>query len=228
MNCSAAQERPALLIIWTPGRLFGLKKRGSIVAWRHAGDGPSVVVFLMRSFCSHTGVYCKLFPPVSWNAPMSKVLLCWGSQRSEKRERYTAHPICLSTWIQTSFFLFCFWPEPWCYKLPSCICDFGRAPFCPPLTIWLMVQGWDECLWLTVEQLIPRSAAFLCRQNESEPPASPPPPQPPPPLSNCQKTAEHNDPGSVNKRNNPLIKSFLAGKWERKLFQQCSFNSPAR
>lgn len=75
MNCSAALERPALLIIRTPGRLFGLKKRGSIVACRHAGDGLSVVVF-NEILCSHPCVYCKLFPPVSRNAPISKVLLC--------------------------------------------------------------------------------------------------------------------------------------------------------
>ena len=60
----AAGERLALVLIQTPGRLRGVKKRGRIVAWRETGFSLSVVAFneILRS---HMCVYCKRLLPVS-------------------------------------------------------------------------------------------------------------------------------------------------------------------
>lgn len=46
----AREERPALVIILTPGRFCGVKKRGSIVALREKATGFALsVVVVMRS-----------------------------------------------------------------------------------------------------------------------------------------------------------------------------------
>lgn len=82
-----AQERPALVIIQTQGSFCGIKKRGSIVAWRGTGFALSV-----RS-CIHIYVYCKRFLPVSLKYsdehgvdllrssknPKERILLCWSN-----------------------------------------------------------------------------------------------------------------------------------------------------
>ncbi|KAK5933004.1 hypothetical protein CgunFtcFv8_004663 [Champsocephalus gunnari] len=61
----AREERPALVIILTPGRFCGVKKRGSIVALREKATGfaPSVVVVMRSRVC------CKPFLPVRLKRP---------------------------------------------------------------------------------------------------------------------------------------------------------------
>lgn len=125
--------------------------------------------FLMSSFV-HTRVYCKLR------------LECSDVQggRGEKKKKKA---------IVVKNIIF----------LDSQIASVLALASHPQLASRCMINaGSDECLPPTGEQLIPRSAASLCRRKETEPP--------PERSLAVRKTA---DAETVNKRNNPIIKSFF-------------------
>lgn len=173
------------------------RKRGCIVAWREA-DLSLLVATFNETLRPRMCVYCKLLRLVSLKQTdeqgvgllkiyktqqKSPSLLIQYAHHMNQNELFLIRMLVL----QIAFMHMWFWP---CTPRP-------------PLTLWLMVLGWDERPRLTVQQLILLSATFLLRQNETEPLHHSQP---------CHKTQPQ--------RNNPLIKSVLAGRWIVKLFQQ--------
>lgn len=144
------------------------RKRGCIVAWREA-DLSLLVFTFNETLRPRMCVYCKLLRLVSLKQTdeqgigllriyktqqKSPSLLIQYAHHMNQNELFLIRILVL----QIAFMHMWFWP---CTPRP-------------PLTLWLMVLGWDERPRLTVQQLILLSATFLMQTEWDW--APPPPP----------------------------------------------------